>query len=50
MVDLAESFLEVTVIGDAEKFYKSVVIIFDLVADLGIALYLDVVKLVENYS
>ena len=34
MVNLAQPLLKVTVICDAEQFYKSVVIIFDLAADL----------------
>ena len=50
MVNLAQPLLKVTVICDAEQFYKSVVIIFDLVADLWITLRLDVVKLIENYT
>jgi hypothetical protein len=50
VVNLAESLLKVDVISDTEQFDKSVVIIFDLVSDLDVALRLDVFKLVKNYT
>jgi hypothetical protein len=50
VVNFAESLLKVAVICDTEQFYKSVVVIFDLVANLDVAFRLDVLDLVENYT
>jgi hypothetical protein len=50
VVNFAESLLKVAVICYTEQFYKSVVVIFDLVPNLDVAFRLDVLYLVENYT